>query len=271
MNEIKLPEGFIPLDIFISSIDKERITDRVEGSNRKTNYGFTYNERDIQLSILLKAYDTQDYRLLRDETYALFNRSDTFYIVEKNNPGKRYLVSVDEKFIPDRIPGNQRFAEVTINCVMPELPFAESIAKTSDITNGILRYSDEMWSYGMGLSYDDDSQQYVHAGTSFKIWNAGNVTINPFEMDLKIKIDPIHQSPDYFEMTNKTTKETFRVDEGMQGDSILIDGANVTINSLQALRKTNKQFISLVPGWNEFELKGTGSSRVEFDFRYYYK
>src|SRR5690625_4446284 len=130
MNQINFPEGFIPLDIFISSIDKERLTNKSEGSNRKINHGSIYNERDIQLSILLKAHDTQDYRLLRDATYALFNKHDTFYVVEIYQPGKRNLVSVDSKYIPERIPGNQRYANGEITCTKLDVPFAESIGTT---------------------------------------------------------------------------------------------------------------------------------------------
>jgi len=269
MNEIKYPEGFVPLDIFISSIGKERITDRIEGSNRNINYGSVYSDRDLELSVLLKAHDTQDYRLLRDEVYALFNEHDLFYVVEKYQRGKRYLVSVDEKYIPDRM--TRRHATATINCSMPELPFAESIGTTADITGNVLKYSDELWSYGMGLLYDEESHKYIHAGTKFRIYNAGNVAVHPFEQYLKINIPTIFSSENYFELINKTTGDVFRVNEGMNTRSIEIDGPNVKIDGFQALRKTNRQFISLAPGWNEFEVKGAGSARVEFDFRYYYK
>ena len=147
MNQIEYPEGFIPLDIFISSIDKERVMDKVEGSNRKINYGSSFNERDVELSILLKAHDTQDYRLLRDATYALFNKYDTFYLVEEYQKGKRYLVSVDEKYIPDRM--TRRHATATINCSLNDLPFAESIGTSADIDNPeLIPLIPDLWEQG---------------------------------------------------------------------------------------------------------------------------
>src|SRR5699024_4879147 len=216
--------------------------------------------------------------------FSLVTTKESFYIRELRRPsefttcddgyddeyigGKRYLVRLSNVINLDQ-QRTYGFGEMVFETT--ELPFAESIGTTADISGYKLKYSDEIWSYGMGLLYDEDSHRYIHAGTEFRIYNAGNVTVDPFEMDLKITIDPIYSSPSFFEMTNKTTGETFRVNEGMQGKSLVIDGPNVTINSLQALRRTNKQFITLAPGWNEFELKGTGSSRVEFDFRYYYK
>ncbi|MFB4471830.1 phage tail domain-containing protein, partial [Oceanobacillus caeni] len=126
MNVIPFPDGVKPLDIFISSIEKERTSDRAEGSNRKINYGSTYTDRDIELKILMKAHDTQDYRLLRNAVYAMFQIGDELYVSEKYERGKRYLICVDQRFIPERMPNNQRFAEANIVCSMPELPFAES-------------------------------------------------------------------------------------------------------------------------------------------------
>src|SRR5699024_723293 len=165
----------------------------------------------------------------------------------------------------------RRHATATINCSMPELPFAESIGTTADITGNVLKYSDELWSYGMGLLYDEDSHKYIYATKQFRIYNAGNVEVHPFEQYLKINIPTIFSSENYFELINKTTGDIFRVNEGMNTRSIEIDGPNVKIDGLHALRKTNRRFISLAPGWNEFEIKGAGSARVEFDFRYYYK
>lgn len=268
--EIELPEGVIPLDVFVSSISRVRQKVNIEGRSGSVDYGSVDDYRTVELYVLLRSYDTVDYRLLRDEIYALFSRN-FLYVEETRTRGKLYKVSIDSNYIPERAPRHARDATIMLPGETVDMPFAESIGTTADISGYKLKYSDEIWSYGMGLLYDEDSHRYIHAGTEFSIYNAGNVTVDPFEMDLKITIDPIHQSPDFFEMTNKTTGETFRVDEGMQGDAIVLDGPNVTINGLQALRKTNKQFISLAPGWNDFELKGTGSSRVEFDFRYYYK
>src|SRR5699024_2048672 len=133
MNEIPFPDGVKPLDIFISSINKERITEKLEGSDVLINYGSSFNEREIKLEMLLKAYDTQDYRLLRDAVYAMFQTSDTLYVVEEYEPGKRYRIAVDESFIPERIQNNQRYANATINCSMVGIPFAESIGTTMDI------------------------------------------------------------------------------------------------------------------------------------------
>ena len=70
MQEVKSPDGFIPLDIFVSSIGKERHTEKVEGMPGEVNYGSSYTSRDVELTMWFKSKDTIDYRLLRDELYA---------------------------------------------------------------------------------------------------------------------------------------------------------------------------------------------------------
>lgn len=265
MNKIDFPDGFSPLDIFISSAEKFRQLDQVEASNRKINKGSYYSDRDIRLEVLLKAEDTEDYRLLRDETYSLFNQYDSFYVSEAYQPGKRYLVTSDIPYIPDRIFNNQQYATVDIICTKIELPFAESIGTTQDIEqNGGITYDSELWSFGMGLLHDDESHKYTHNTTTFSIYNAGNVEVHPFEQYLKITIENAGKN---YELKNITTGDKFKYTGDVTG-TLKLDGPNITLNNLQTLRDTNKEFITLAPGWNHFEQNQ--ARIVEFDFRFYY-
>src|SRR5690625_638602 len=139
-------------------------------------------------------------------------------------------------------------------------PLPEPIGTTADIDSNGLRYSDELWSYGMGLLYDNESHRYTHSSRSFEIYNAGNVPIHPFQQELKISILGAGAG---LELRNRTTGDIFRATDQING-VIVIDGANITDNGIQALRKTNRQFITLAPGWNAFTQKR--SSRIFFDF-----
>lgn len=269
MNIIPFPDGVKPLDIFMSSISKERVTGNIEGAHGTEDYGFIYKERDIELYMLLQSRDTEDYRLLRDAVYEMFD-NDKIYVAETYQPGKRYLVSISEKYIPNRVPNNRRFADATIKCSKVDLPFAESIKTTKEIEKNGLKYGDG-WHYGMGLLYDDESHKYTHAGKKFRIYNAGSKSIHPFKQDLKITINNVQGSTDYFQLENKTNKTKLRVSEAVGNNhEIVIDGPNVTRNGAQFLRKTTKEYIELAPGWNTFEVTGAASAKVEFDFRFYY-
>lgn len=274
MDKIEFPQGVTPLDIFISSIGKERVTGEVEGSNQTINYGAIYKGRNIKLSVYMKAKDTHDYRLLRDEVYAMFQTGDTFYVSESYEQGKRYLVSVDEQYIPERI--NRNSATAKIQCTKLGLPFAESVGTTQDIQRDGINSEKGLWSFGMGLSSDEDSHKYTHTLPRFnrmdlKIYNAGNVPIHPFEQKLKIKISDVVGSTNFLELKNKTNGTIFRVNEKVTSSkTIILDGPNITINSLQSFRKTNRKYILLDKGWNEFEIIGATGAKVEFDFPFYY-
>ena len=270
MDKIDLPKGVIPLDVFISSIGKERELESIEGKSGVIDYGFLYKERNIELKLLLKAKDTRDYRLIRDEVYDTLDR--IHYVSEEYQPGKIYRVAVDNSYIPERYrSNNQRFAEVEVDCVVVELPFAESIGTTQDIEENGINSEAELWGYGMGLIADDDSLIYTHTKNNFMIYNAGNVPVHPFEQQLKITIDDVRGSSKEFQLRNKTNGTTFKVNEGVKGNQeIVLDGANITSNGLAYLRKTNKQYIVLEKGWNEFEVNGATSARISFDFKFYY-
>lgn len=260
-NIIDFPDGVTSLDIFISSMRKERNTESVEGSNRNIDYGAVYKEREIQLNISMHAQDTQSYRLLRNEVYALFD--DVAYVSEEYDPGKIYEVRIDSQYIPERING--RVAKGEIECSMPGLPFAESIGTTQDIEQNGLRYSQELWSYGMGLSYDDDSQKYTNKKMNFAIFNAGDIGIHPFEQYLKIEFENIGKG---YRLINETTGDKFEY-LGRTTGKFVLDGPNMTMKGLQAFRDTNRQYISLAPGWNYFNQNK--AKEVKFDFKYYYK
>lgn len=285
--------GVIVKDFIVSSIPLISNYSRVEGSDRQLDNGVEYGSRTIRVPIHAQAYDLADFPLLRDKLFALVTSKESFYIhemrrvkklsyafVDTNEParmdpdtdnrfvgGKRYLVRLRNVYELEQI---EISGEGELIFETTELPFAESIGTTQDIQNNGINANDAIWGFGMGLIADDDSLVYTHTGTSFKIYNAGNVPVHPFEQDLKITIDNIQGSTSYFELRNTTTGDLFRVNEGATG-TIVLDGPNITRNELTYLRKTNKQYITLAPGWNEFSVNGANSARVAFDFRFYYQ
>ncbi len=269
MNVKPFPQGVRPLDIFIHSIEKNRVTDSVEGRNGIISKGQTHVNRPIEITVGLEAYDTRDYRLLRDEVFSFFD-DEEFYISELYQRGKRYKVTSLPSYIPNRL--NQMVSEIHLALDMVDLPFAESIGTTQDIHTRGINADDALWGFGMGLIADDASLIYTHTGTSFRIFNAGNVTIHPYEQELKITIDNVQGSTSYLQLRNNTTGDVFRTTESVSSNqTIVLDGPNVTSNGLQYYRKTNHQFITLAPGWNDFTITGASSSRVAFDFKFYYR
>lgn len=272
MNHLEYPKGLKPLDIFISSIQKERQTDDLEGMSGSIDYGSVYSNRNIELYFLLRPNDTKDYRLLRDSFYDLLDRAS--YVVESYQQGKRYNIKIDESYVPERLQGNQTWAEANINCTSVKLPYAESIGTTQDIDTYGIDTQPESWGFGMGL-IDEDTLSYTQTitkGETIDIYNAGNVDVHPFEQELAITISGIMSSNKYFALTNMTNGSEFRATEGIKGGNVITIGrGTVKNNGSHFLRSTTKDFIILSQGNNRFKIDGATSANVRFDFRFYYK
>lgn len=267
-------------DLNVESIEIIPQYGTIEGRSGRVDYGANYGSRSITTPFYIRAHDMLDYPLLRDMLYSLVISRESFYIRELRRPtdkgycpaggeyddvyvgGKRYKVRLANTVNLDqqRIYG---FSELVFETT--ELPFAESIGTSADIDrNGIL-YSQELWSYGMGLLHDEESHKYTHDTNTFRVYNPSNVAIHPFEQYLKITID---NASGQVTLRNNTTDDEFKYNENLNNRKLVLDGPNITVNNLQALRDTNKKFITLAPGWNEFT--STGGARVNFDFRFYY-
>src|SRR5699024_2579907 len=172
MNEIPLPEDVKILDIFVGSIAKERQTEAIPGRNGVVDYGTNYTERSVDLSMWIISSDTIDYRLLRNELYALFDTGNLFYISETNVPSRVLKVAVDEPYIPERI--THRHASVDVTCRTLDSVFWESIYTTMELHDS--GYSAIAEKYGLVDNIDDEKVQYRFTESNFTVYNAGNVT-----------------------------------------------------------------------------------------------
>lgn len=388
MKEISIPDGVKPLDIFVGSIAKERQTEAIPGRNGIVDYGANYTERSVDLSLWIISNATVDYRLLRNELYALFDRGNAFYIAESNVPSRVLKVAVDESYIPERI--TRRHASVEISCRTLDSVFWESTYTTSELhdsgfdaivekygmadsinsdmtkyvfeqdrtllnisgnahENGSLYLSNGQNADGntdlvrtrgyinvvkdeyYELKYTDDNSlvsyvrifQYDSAGnylhsdvrtsgalatftadgsrirllyyaadtsipaseigasiipyldgpaytTNFSLWNAGNVTVEPEFMELYIQINSVTSNGNLV-IKNITTGDEFKFEKNLSKRHIVIDRMNIRNGTSNALRDTNRRFIKITPGKNEFQITGEAWNNIMFIFKFYYK
>lgn len=263
--------GIRTRDVLISAPTPEHELGKVEGSHGVIDYGTTYGARDISCLYRATSHDFIDFSLLRDEIFNIFRTEESFYLIEKRLPGKRWLVKVAN---PYQIPQRNVFGNFDVDFIGIK-GMSESIGTTAqDIQREGINSNSELWGFGMGLESVDESLLYNHTASSdtdFLIYNAGNIPVHPFEQELKIVIDNIVGATDKFELKNKTNGTVFRVNEFIsRNQKIVLDGANVTSNGMQYLRSTNKGFIELDPGYNLMTITGARRADVVFDFRFYY-
>lgn len=274
--------NIIVRDFVVGSIPVEGIYGTGEGRSGTINYGASYGTRTIEIPLYFKSGDYHGFVLTRDKLFEITTSKEPVYIREMRRVehqtggnkfvgGKRYLVRIVGEYSIEQMY-RIGFGSLTFETV--DLPFAESVGTSMGIHRNGANSGDGLWGFGMGLSSEDDTFIYKHeavAGQRFRIFNAGSVPIHPFEQQLKITISNVVGSTEMFQVTNYINASRSRVNVPLSpSDVVEYDGANVTRNKLAFLRDTRKDFISLEPGWNEFEIFYCDSATIEFDFRYYY-
>lgn len=272
--------GIVVQDFIVGSIPVSGIYGTVEGSSGMVDYGADYGQRPISVPFYTDAHDMADFPLRRDKLFELTVSQEPFYVRELRKVnyqdkrsslvgGKRFKVRITGEFSLDQ---TFKYGFGTMEFETVELPFAESVATSLDIDRFGIRANPSVWGFGMGLIDDDDSFIYSHTGKSFRVFNAGNELVHPFDQYLIITIRNVQGSNRNFELQNKTTNDSFKTKEAVSSSQIIkLEGPNITSNGTQYLRKTNRQFITLAPGWNEFAVSGASSAKVEVDTRFYYR
>ncbi|MGX0914950.1 phage tail domain-containing protein [Staphylococcus hominis] len=268
INEIKYPVGVTPLDILVSSIERERYEENIKGIPGPIDYGFDFKEREITLKFQMEHYhDTFDFRLQRDELYNIFSSHNHLYVSDNLVPTRVIKLQVDGQFTPERYGYWYSTLEVTGKTT--GLPFWRTKYTTQDVeTKGFEAIAEQ---FGLADGLNIDFPKYTFTENKFTVWNGGNVTLDPRNMPLKIKIKHLLTDGN-FKLTNKTTGETFEYYAPRTGNTVDLDGVQAFVGyQLNRLRETNRKYISIVPGINEIEYSGGTMDDIQFDFPFYFK
>ncbi|WP_052327317.1 phage tail domain-containing protein [Nosocomiicoccus massiliensis] len=267
-------------DIRVSSIPLITNRQEIEGFPGSLDYGSYYGDRPITVDFYIKARDDHDYPHLRDLLFELLVDTNPYYIrevrttgeyeddsycnqkkVESYVNGKQYHVAVNNTIDLDQV---MKVGFGTIECLTSGLPFAESIYTTKELNDS--GYDALVEKYGLVDSINSDNTKYKFTERNFSIWNAGNVTVEPETMYLKITATGTNGK---LEIRNKTTGDTFKVNASF-GGTLIVDGMNTQLKGANVFRDTNKRYIRLASGKNEFEIIGQFTD-ITIDFRFYYK
>lgn len=266
-NKLDYPVGVTPLDILIPSIEKERILENINGIPGTVDYGFNYKEREITLKFQMEHFNgTYDFRLMRNQLYALLDSQSYFYIVDNLSPSLALKITIDSSYLPERY--GYWYSTVEISGKTTGLPFWRTIYTTQDIEkNG---YSALVEKFGMADGVHLDYLTYRPKTNTFSIWNGGNVTIDPRHFDLSIRLLYATAKGDVT-IENLTTGEKFIFYRQFENTHLNIFGSQVLLGNTNWLRESNRKFISLVPGENKIKVSNVEHQGVSFDFPYYFK
>ena len=268
MNEIDYPVGVLPLDFLVSAIAKERYIETVNGIPGNVNYGFDYKDREVTLNFWLRHFHGEhDQKLLKSELYAMLDSQPYFYVSDYRLPTRVLKLAVDEPYLPDRINGSN-ISTLEVKCQIIGLPFWRTKYTTQDIEKeGYEALAEE---FGMADGINQDMANYRFQSSVFSVWNGGNITIDPRQMHLDIRI------------WHSTSKGNATIENLTTGDKVIIYrehtdsfinliGSKVMLADTNWLRESNRQYITLAPGENKIRISNTNFSDVTFDFPFYFK
>lgn len=267
MNKVDYPVGVRPLDLLVSSIEKERKEQQIDGVPGVVDYGYNYKGREVKMNFMTEHYHgTYDHRLQRDEIYNLFDEYPFLYVSDDTVPSRVLKITVDGSFTPERY--GYWYSTFEVDARITGLPFWRTKYTTQEIQND--GYSAIVEKYGMADGINVDYLNYKVNYDEFTVWNGGNVTIDPRNMYLKLNLVNVTTTGN-LTIENVTTGEKFIYKEAISKKNLSIDGTKVLIGTSNKLRDTNRKFISLVKGINKIKITNGTFDSIAVDSPFYFK
>ncbi|MCT9852839.1 phage tail family protein [Priestia megaterium] len=263
MNEVDLSKyGLMAKSFRPSSLPPEHVTDNVPGRPGLIRSGTELGARKCEADFRVKGSSFYTHSLFKSNLFDLFDPTKQYYVVQEEQVGKRWHVVVSSEWTPERI--NPSVSKFTVPFETYDLPYAESI--NTSLTPQT--FDTPWWQLGMGLIAEDTP--YTFTTSSFRVHNPGNVIVNPFYCEMEITIQAICSN--YIELVNETTGDKWRYDGALTSSDTVKLGFKAKKNNLSIYRLTNREIITLMPGWNKFKVNGASSiQNITFAFRFYYK
>ena len=272
-----------------SGIKKRTGSDYSDGRPGRINYHSEDEYRTITLTLQATAEDMHDITHLRDAVNELFDdelmlREMRIKSVEVEYESMGQRTGEMQLGAPEYVNGKQiKVAMVnspeiddtalvstfTVEFETTESPYFETIYTTLELHDS--GYDATAEKYGLVDNIDDEKVQYRFTENTFNVYNAGNVTIEPESMMLNIIVNVV-QSDNNFTIRNKTTGEEIVLKRASTGSHFRIQGMVISLGSITNIfRDTNRRFISLVPGDNQFEILNGTFEEIRFEFNFLYK
>lgn len=221
------------------------------------------NNRTISVEFLFETYDIYDFYALRDRLYELFVRTESFYIIFKREPWKRWKVKLANQFELEPSPNMGSFTVEFIT----ENTNAESVFTSLEF---VKEWDVNQHAWNGMLDWDSEAPVYNFNTNSFVVQNLGNGTIDPRSNELEIIVTGEFLND--ITITNETTGDIYKYNLSLDDtDTLRLSGIQSFRNDVSVFGSTNKRLITLSPGDNLFTIEGGTVSNISFNFRFQYK
>ena len=257
-------KGLKFLDSEEEDVDARVNATEIQGMDGVLMSPFSYGPFNLKLRFFYRGTDSKDYRLMKQKLRGMLFKRTPYFINHSDMPGIKYAVYCEENAITDIA---HKYGEFEITFVVYK-GYSESLYETNQYDK-----TSDKWQFGNGLLVNDDIK-YKHNSTSFRIFNGSSDTIAPFPHRHKLIIKINVNAPNGFKLHNRTTGDVFEYKKAIKSNQqLIINGVYPTINGKRVGIKTNHEWLSLAPGYNDIEITGTDitQSTVEFIFPFIYR
>lgn len=223
----------------------------------------TFGPFNLKLRFFYRGADVTDYKLIKRKLRGMLFKRTPYFINHSDMPGIKYEVYCEENAITDIA---HKYGEFEITFVVFK-GYSESLLTTDEFN-----LSSDYWQFGNGLVADDNIS-YTHKKRKFQIFNGSSDTVTPIHRHHLI-ITMNVKAPNSFTLHNKTTGDKFEYKKAIKNtDTITLNGVYPFKNKKRCGIDTNWEFITLAPGYNDFEVLGDGAEvkEIKFTFNYVYR
>lgn len=250
--------------VFLGLTEAPSLTNNYYDENlqdgRMWNYS-RYASTTVTAKFVVTFDDRNDFKLAKHEVYRVFAQKGIFRLRTAVEPDVvRYCRPTAFEMTSDPAEGN--YCEF-------EIPF--------DNPRG-LRYSrmntDKMTEQNflsLNINLESKPRLYHFTGsTSFEVFNAGDITVDPEMQNHELKITMKHNGGK-FTLKNETTKTSWTYNKNLTSkDTVILDGITTYKNEALDSANTDYGYITLAPDWNKFTVSGANDLDITFSFPYMY-
>ncbi|RXI22519.1 phage tail family protein [Pediococcus pentosaceus] len=263
-DEIEVTEAIPELE-FLGDSDSPAILNTYQpnvGIDGQILQATNYDKTTINANFLFNFRDWYDFKLIKHKIHQLFQQRQTMRIRTDAEPAiVKYLRPGTFEVKP--ISDGSHDATFTIPFDNPS-GYKYSLLRS----DSLYTFNEEGWQLGMNLPSED--LNYTHSESSFKIFNASDIMIDPYYQshDLMLKINFEGKN---LTVTNKTTNTSWSyTNPAKKTDNIVLDGIITTLNGEPASVNTDYGNLTLATGWNDISVTGATDFTVTFSFPFIY-
>ena len=231
------------------------------GTDGSPFVGQTFAKRTFSEKFWLSFGGYEDLVLAKHELYRLFGSRKLVRVRTDTSLGKVYF-GIPTPFDIAPISAGSNNANFSIPFDVPN-GYRYSLYRSDALPS-----TTDGWQFGMNLP--DQLPSYHFTSTSFSVYNASDIKIDPYYQrhDLKVTCKFNGNS---LKLANTTNGSVWTYSKSNDGShQIVLDGINTYLDGNLANVNTDYGTISLDPGWNSFTATGASSVDITFSFPFVY-